>query len=205
MTFFNTSIIFLKIYIYGADANAAVVLAVKQHAQKLPEDVSLWSTVLRGWNRKKKKEHCDESDYLPPIPHKFNEDNQGFVSWCHANLLTGGTETELDPQVQAVPTPPSFLSVSSVFVACFFGGVGGGGGSSVFIFSCLVCRSFKSRAKNSNSVSEADHHTQHRLYYWGQFPPALLKATAKLSRSKLLLMRLPQRVCGNRFSQKVRI
>lgn len=56
-----------------------------------------------------KKEHCDGSDYLPPIPHKFNENNQGFVSWCHANLSPGGTETELDLQVQTVPNPLLFV------------------------------------------------------------------------------------------------
>lgn len=84
----------------------------------------------------KKKEHCDGSDYLPPIPHKFNEDNQGFVSWCHANLLTGGTETELDPQVQSVPNPPCFLSVSSVFVAWFW--VVGGNQAFLFLAAYFV-------------------------------------------------------------------
>lgn len=98
---------FLELYVYVGDADAAVALAVKQHAQRLHEDVSLWFTVLRGWKRK--KEHCDGSHYLPSIHHKFNENNQGFVCWCHANLLTGGTETELDRQVQTVPNPLLFL------------------------------------------------------------------------------------------------
>lgn len=97
---------FLELYVYVVDADAAVPLAVKQQ-QRLHEDVSLWFTVLRGWNRK--KEHCDGSDYLPSLPHKFNENNQGFVSWCHANLLTGETETELDLQVQTMPNPVLFL------------------------------------------------------------------------------------------------
>lgn len=39
---------FLELYVYVGDADAAVALAVKQHAQRLHEDVSLWFTVLRG-------------------------------------------------------------------------------------------------------------------------------------------------------------
>lgn len=114
------------------------------------------------------KELCVGSDYRPSIPCKFKENNQGFVSWCHANLLTDGTETELDLQVQTVSQTPAFLYSSSVFVALLSGKM-----SSVFIFTCLVCQ-YKPPAKKCLSCIVKFHfilcpkdnrHTRHTLLH----------------------------------------
>lgn len=114
------------------------------------------------------KELCDGSDYRPSIPCKFKENKQGFVSLCHANLLTGGTETELDLQVQAVSETLLFCTVLVFLLPCIREKM-----SSVFNFTSLVCQ-YKPPAKKCLSCIVKSHfilcpkdnrHTQHTLLH----------------------------------------
>lgn len=112
---------FLKLYVYVADTISISVrpfaATVRQHcknAHKAHKEI----LTAQKWKQKKKLD--DGSDYQPPISHKSKENKQGFVSWCHANLWTGGTETELDLQVQTASKPPAFLDSPSVLVALLY-------------------------------------------------------------------------------------
>lgn len=106
---------FLQLYVYVVDSiNISIrpfAATVQQHCKKPHKEI----LTAQKWKQKEKLD--DGSDYRPPISHKFKENKQGFVSWCHANLWTGGTETELDLQVQTVSQPPAFLDGPTVLVA----------------------------------------------------------------------------------------
>lgn len=112
---------FLELYVYVVDSIsisvrpfAATVRQLCKNAHKPHKEI----VSAQKWKQKKKLD--EGSDYQPPISHKSKENKQGFVSWCHANLWTGGTETELDLQVPTASQAPAFLDGPSVWVALLY-------------------------------------------------------------------------------------
>lgn len=180
---------------------------MKQHAQKLPEDVSLWSTVLRGWNREKKRTLWWIRLPTPNSP-QIQWRQPGFCFLVSCKPLNRWDRNRTGSSGSICAKPPLLFVGFECFCCMVLGGWGGGNQAVLFLAAYFVDPlnlQPKILILHLKLITTLNTHTFTPVFvcWWSieaNFHLRYLKAMAKLS-----CLRLPQRVCGNCFSQKVRI